>query len=142
MVRTRVDVVMGTAGYMSPEQLRGKPIDARSDIFSLGAVLYEMLAGRRAFTGDSPADVMSAILNREPPELTTDFVTVSPGLEQIVRRCLEKSPQQRFQSAGDLAFGLQELSGARSLTSGSGMMARAETGEQARAETVAPAKRG
>jgi WD40 repeat protein len=141
MVHTRVDVVMGTAGYMSPEQLRGKPIDARSDIFSFGAVLYEMLAGRRAFTGDSPADVMSAILNREPPELTTDFVTVSPGLERIVRRCLEKSPQQRFQSAGDLAFGLQELSGPRSLTSGSGMMARAETGEQARAETVAPAKK-
>ncbi len=115
---------MGTAGYMSPEQLRGKPVDARSDIFAFGAVLYEMLSGKRAFTGDSSADVMSMILNQDPPELTSEILTVSPGLDHIVRRCLEKNPQQRFQSAGDLAFALQELSGLRS-GSGSGMMTRA-----------------
>ncbi len=119
---------MGTAGYMAPEQLRGKTVDARSDIFSFGAVLYEMLSGRRAFTGDSSADVMSAILNSDPPEMTTEKIAVSPGLDHIVRRCLEKSPQQRFQSAGDLAFALQELSGLRTTTSGSGVMARAGTG--------------
>jgi hypothetical protein len=128
-VHTRSDVVMGTAGYMAPEQLRGKAVDARSDIFSFGAVLYEMLSGKRAFTGGSTADVMSAILNQDPAEIATEKIAVSPGVDHIVRRCLEKSPQQRFQSAGDLAFALHELSGG-----GSGVMAKAGSGRQARAD--------
>ncbi len=108
---TQAGVVLGTVGYMSPEQVRGKPADNRSDIFSFGAVLYEMLAGRRAFNGDSVADAMSAILKEDPPELTATNREISPTLDHIVHRCLEKDPQQRFQSAGDLAFQLSELSG-------------------------------
>jgi hypothetical protein len=119
---THADAVLGTVGYMSPEQLRGKPVDARSDLFSLGAVMYEMLSGRRAFQGDSSADVMSAILNKEPPELPENTAEFSPALDHMVRRCLEKDPQQRFQSAGDLAFQLQELSGNRTTSSASGVM--------------------
>ncbi len=113
---TQAGVVMGTIGYMSPEQVRGKPLDARSDIFSFGAVLYEMLAGRRAFQGDTAADLMSAILNHEPPELTSTNQEISPTLDRIVHHCMEKDAQQRFQSAGDIAFQLGELSGLRSST--------------------------
>ena len=101
---------MGTLGYMSPEQVRGKPADARSDIFSFGAILYEMLSGQRAFKGDSAADTMSAILKEDPPDLSVTNQNVSPGLERIVRHCLEKNPEQRFQSARDLAFDLDALS--------------------------------
>src|SRR5262245_32657018 len=107
---TEPGVVLGTLGYMSPEQVRGKPADARSDIFSFGAILYEMLAGRRAFQGDSAADTMSAILKEDPPDLSVTNQSVSPGLERIVRHCLEKSPEQRFHSAHDLAFDLEALS--------------------------------
>jgi len=103
-------IVMGTVGYMSPEQVRGKPADARSDIFSFGAILYEMLSGRRAFEGDSTADTMSAILKEDPPDLSATNQNVSPGLERIVRHCLEKNPERRFQSAHDLAFDLESLS--------------------------------
>jgi eukaryotic-like serine/threonine-protein kinase len=113
---TQAGVVLGTIGYMSPEQVRGKPADARSDIFSFGVVLYEMLAGKRAFHGDSAADVMSAILNQEPPELTATNREISPTVDRIVHHCMEKTPQQRFQSAGDIAFQLSELSGIRSTT--------------------------
>ena len=113
---TQAGVVMGTIGYMSPEQVRGKPLDARSDIFSFGAVLYEMLAGRRAFQGDTAADLMSAILNHEPPELTSTNHEISPTLDRIVHHCMEKDAQQRFQSAGDIAFQIGELSGLRSST--------------------------
>ncbi len=113
---TQAGVVMGTIGYMSPEQVRGKPLDARSDIFSFGAVLYEMLAGRRAFQGDTAADLMSAILHHEPPELTSTNHEISPTLDRIVHHCMEKDAQQRFQSAGDIAFQLGELSGLRSST--------------------------
>src|SRR6202165_3203181 len=95
---------------MSPEQVRGKPADARSDIFSFGAILYEMLSGQRAFKGDSAADTMSAILKEDPPDLSVTNQNVSPGLERIVRHCLEKDPEQRFQSARDLAFDLESLS--------------------------------
>ncbi len=105
-------MVLGTLGYMSPEQVRGKRADARSDIFSFGAILYEMLSGQRAFRGDSAADTMSAILREDPPDLSVTNQGVSPGLERIVRHCLEKNPEQRFQSASDLAFALQEASGA------------------------------
>jgi eukaryotic-like serine/threonine-protein kinase len=109
---TEPGVVLGTLGYMAPEQVRGKSADARSDIFSFGAILYEMLSGKRAFTGDSAADTMSAILREDPPDLSVTNQNVSPGLERIVRHCLEKNPERRFQSARDLAFNLGELSGA------------------------------
>lgn len=98
--------VMGTIGYMSPEQVRGQPIDHRSDIFSFGAVLYEMLSGRRAFHGQSTADTMSAILREDPPELSETNHNVSPGLERLVNHCLEKNPEARFHSARDLAFAI------------------------------------
>jgi serine/threonine protein kinase len=107
---TEPGVVLGTLGYMSPEQVRGRPADARSDIFSFGAILYEMLSGRRAFHGDSAADTMSAILKEEPPELSLSDRNISSGLGRIVHHCLEKNPQERFQSARDLAFNLTALS--------------------------------
>ncbi|MFZ3215532.1 MAG: protein kinase [Candidatus Acidiferrales bacterium] len=110
---TQAGVVLGTVGYMSPEQVRGKSLDPRSDIFSFGTVLYEMLAGRRAFQGESSADLMSAILNHEPPEISATNREISPVLDRVVHHCMEKDPQQRFQSAGDIAFQLNELSGMR-----------------------------
>ena len=100
--------VMGTPGYMSPEQVRGQVVDHRSDIFSLGIILYELLSDKRAFQGESSADMMTAILREDPPELPD---SVPGGLRQIVHRCLEKKPQERFQSARDLAFALRSLSG-------------------------------
>ena len=108
-VVTDAGVVMGTAGYMSPEQVRGKVTDLRSDLFSFGSILYEMISGKRAFQGDSPADTMSAILKEEPPELAEAARNVPPALERIVRHCLEKNPAQRFQSASDVAFSLEAL---------------------------------
>ena len=104
-------VVMGTAGYMSPEQVRGETTDARSDIFSLGAILYEMLSGKRAFRGDSAAETMAAVLKEDPPELSATGKNMPPGVERIVRHCLEKSREERFHSARDLAFDLEALSG-------------------------------
>ena len=109
-VATEPGLVMGTAGYMSPEQVRGRNADARSDIFALGAILYEMLSGKRAFHGDSSADTMSAILKEDPPQLSESGRNVPPGLERIVNHCLEKNPAQRFQSASDVAFNLEALS--------------------------------
>ena len=108
---TEPGVVLGTLGYMAPEQVRGKAADARSDIFSFGAILYEMLSGHRAFHGDSAADTMSAILKEDPPDLSVTNQSVPPGLDRIVRHCLEKSPEQRFHSAHDVAFDLEALSG-------------------------------
>ena len=107
---TEAGVVMGTAAYMSPEQVRGQFLDVRSDIFSFGAILYEMLSGKRAFHGDTPADMMSSILKEEPAELSTTN-RVSPALERIVHHCLEKNPEARFHSASDIAFDLEHLSG-------------------------------
>ena len=104
-------VVMGTAGYMAPEQVRGSAVDSRTDIFAFGTVLYEMVSGRRAFRRETSAEIMTAILKEDPPELGEMTPPVSPGLERIVRRCLERSPAQRFQSAKDLAFALEALSG-------------------------------
>lgn len=101
-------VVMGTAGYMSPEQVRGEPVEARSDIFSFGCVLYEMISGRRAFQGPSAIETMNAILNADPPEFATGSA-LPPALDSIVRRCLEKLPAHRFQSAADLAFALRAI---------------------------------
>ncbi len=109
--QTEAGVVLGTVGYMSPEQVRGKPADHRSDLFSFGAILYEMLSGRRAFHGETAADTMSAILREESPELPETNRGIAPGLGQIVRHCLEKNPEERFQSAHDIAFDLQLLSG-------------------------------
>jgi serine/threonine protein kinase/tetratricopeptide (TPR) repeat protein len=108
---TEPGVVMGTMGYMSPEQVRGQAVDQRSDVFALGAILYEMLSGRLAFQGASAADTMSAILGAEPPELSAAGRTIPPALDRTVRHCLEKSPQARFQAAGDVAFALEEVSG-------------------------------
>ena len=101
--------VLGTVAYMSPEQVRGLPLDHRSDIFSLGVVLYEMLTGERPFKGDTAPDTQASILNAAPRELPTDRA-IPPALDRVVRRCLEKQPEQRFQSASDLAFALDALS--------------------------------
>src|SRR5580693_2416460 len=108
---TEAGVVMGTAGYMSPEQVRGMAVDPRSDIFSFGAILYEMLSGKRAFHGETAADTMSAILREDPPELNETNRNVSPALERMVQHCLEKNPEQRFHSASDIAFDLEHLTG-------------------------------
>src|SRR6202011_1976930 len=108
---TEPGVVLGTLGYMSPEQVKGKSADARSDIFSFGAILYEMLSGQRAFHRDSAAETMSAILREEPPDLSVTNQGISPGLERIVRHCIEKNPEQRFHSAHDVPFALEALSG-------------------------------
>lgn len=109
--QTRSGSVLGTAAYMSPEQLRGKPVDARSDIFSFGAILYEMLIGKRAFSGETHVDTMTAVLREEPQELTSDHSALPPAFDGIVRHCLEKEPEHRFQSARDLAFALGEMAG-------------------------------
>jgi serine/threonine protein kinase/Tol biopolymer transport system component len=109
-VNTDPGTVMGTVGYMSPEQLRGQITDARSDIFSFGAVFYEMLSGKRAFQRNSMAETMSAILKEDPPDLSTTNASISPALERVVQHSLEKTPEQRFHSASDLAFAIEALS--------------------------------
>ena len=120
--KTDPGTVLGSAGYMSPEQVRGQSVDGRSDIFSLGVILYEMLTGRRAFKGPSSVETMNAILNTDPPDLET----LSPPLQRIVGHCLEKNPEERFQSAHDLAFDLESLS---------------DTSTSSRALSTAPRKR-
>jgi Tol biopolymer transport system component len=109
---TATGVILGTVGYMAPEQVRGQAADHRSDLFALGAILYEMLTGERAFRGASFVDTLSAILKEEPPPLAASGRDIPPALEPIVRHCLEKRPEERFQSARDLAFALEGLSGA------------------------------
>jgi serine/threonine protein kinase/Tol biopolymer transport system component len=104
-------VILGTVGYMSPEQVRGERVDHRSDLFSFGAILYEMLTGKRAFHGSSAVETMNAILKDDPPELTKTNQSISPGIERVVQHCLEKSAEQRFQSARDIAFAIEALSG-------------------------------
>jgi eukaryotic-like serine/threonine-protein kinase len=108
-VHTSAGKVLGTVGYMAPEQLRGQNVDARTDIFALGAILYEMLGGRRAFEGPTAADTQTAILREEPPDLPSLNRQVTPALDRIVRHCLEKSPEHRFQSTRDLAFQLESM---------------------------------
>ena len=107
---TEPGTVMGTMGYMSPEQVRGLPVDHRSDIFSFGTILYEMLSGKRAFKRDTASDTIAAILKEDPPELTQSGRNVSPALDRIVKHCLEKDRSRRFQSAQDIAFALSETS--------------------------------
>ena len=107
---TEVGAVMGTAGYMSPEQVKGLPVDHRSDIFSFGAILYEMLSGKKAFRRDSSAETMAAIMRDEPPELLQSGRNISPALDHIVKHCLEKDRDLRFQTARDVAFNLSEQS--------------------------------
>jgi len=101
---TNPGVVMGTVGYMSPEQVRGQTTDHRSDIFSFGAILHEMITGRRAFRRETMAETMTAILKEEPEELSATNPNINPALERIVSRCLEKKPERRFHSAHDLGF--------------------------------------
>ena len=103
---TEPGTVMGTMGYMSPEQVKGLPVDQRSDIFSFGAILYELLSGKKAFRRDTKAETMAAIMRDEPPELTQSGRNISPALDHIVRHCLEKDRERRFQSARDVAFAL------------------------------------
>jgi len=113
---TEPGTVMGTVGYMAPEQVRGQATDARTDLFALGAVLYEMLTGQRAFHRDTSAETMTAILKEDPLELSATRAEISPGLDRIVRHCLEKNVVERFQSARDVAFALDALSGSAAST--------------------------
>ncbi len=106
---TSPGTVMGTVAYMSPEQVRGEVVDHRSDLFSFGLILFEMLRGERAFQKGTMAETMTAILNDEPPELSETNAKIAPQLEKLVRRCLEKKPERRFQSTSDLGFALETL---------------------------------
>ncbi len=106
---TQAGIAVGTVAYMSPEQIRGQPVDARTDLFSLGVVLYEMLSGKRPFQRDTPAEIMTATLREEPSDLSETNRSISAGLEHVVRHCLEKEPESRFQSARDVAFNLEAL---------------------------------
>ncbi len=106
---TRPGTIIGTLNYMSPEQLRGKPTDPRTDIFSFGCVLYEMITGERAFKGETSADTMTSILRESPPSIRETRQDVGPELERVIDRCLEKKPEQRFHSTSDLAFTLRSV---------------------------------
>ena len=125
---TEPGVVLGTVGYMSPEQIRGQTADGRADLFALGAILYELLTGKRAFHKPTSAETMSAILNEEPPSASQITPGIPPGLQKVVQRCLEKSPEQRFHSASDLAFALEALSDASSAPTGVFAVAKSRTG--------------
>ena len=126
---TAPGTVMGTMGYMSPEQLRGLPVDHRSDIFSFGAILYELLSGKKAFKKDTASDTIAAVLKEDPPELTQSGRNISAALDHIVRHCLEKDRENRFGTAKDVAFALSEASDATPVV---------RSGEQA----AVPARRG
>ena len=121
---TEAGTVLGTVGYMSPEQVRGEVVDARSDLFALGVLIYEMLTGRQAFHGRTPADTLSAILKEDPPDLEAIVRKTSPGLLLVLKRCLEKRKEDRFSSTQDVAFALQALAHPSSLGP------EAESGEQ------------
>src|ERR1700723_3602483 len=116
--------ILGTAGYMSPEQVRGDAVDHRADIFAFGSILYEMLSGQRAFKRNTSAETMTAILNDDPQDFPSrsSAAAIPPALERIVRHCLEKQPAQRFQSAHDIAFDLESIS---TMSSGSALASSA-----------------
>jgi tRNA A-37 threonylcarbamoyl transferase component Bud32/Tol biopolymer transport system component len=122
--------VLGTVGYMSPEQVKGDAADSRSDIFAFGAVLYEMVTGKRAFKGASAVETMSAILKEEPPEISTTGKLLPPGLERLILHCLEKRPEDRFQSTRDLVFDLESISGLTTLGSGAQAALRQEEAQR------------
>jgi eukaryotic-like serine/threonine-protein kinase len=115
---SRIGVVLGTVGYMSPEQVRGEPADARSDVFALGVLIYEMLSGRSAFSGQTPADTLSAILSGDPPDLEAMARRTSAGVLVLLKRCIEKRREARFSSAHDVALALQALASPSSVASG------------------------
>ncbi len=127
--------VMGTVGYMAPEQVRGQAVDARADLFAFGALLYEMVSGQRAFQRDTAADTMTAVLKEDPPELAGTRADISPALDRIIRHCLEKNPAERFQTARDVAFALGSLSGSGTAVSGAVSVSGA-------APIAAPVRRG
>ena len=126
-IHTEPGVVMGTVGYMSPEQVRGKEADHRSDIFSFGVILYELLSGGRAFQGETSVETMTAILKQELPELSE---TVPPGVREVVHHCLDKDPGNRFQSARDLSFALTAVSQSRTTSGGAGFLWRPRLGRR------------
>jgi eukaryotic-like serine/threonine-protein kinase len=128
---TESGILLGTVGYMSPEQVRGETAEAPSDIFAFGCVLYEMLTGRRAFARQTAAETMVAILRDEPPPLAAGGQEIAPELERVIRHCLEKQPEKRFQSAPDLAFDL------RMMLSGSGMVRLSPTFSEDRRQRIA-----
>ena len=129
-IHTNPGTVMGTVGYMSPEQVRASAVDHRSDIFSFGAVLYEMLSGQRAFRGESAIETLNAILKQEPSELSASNINITSAVERVVWHCLEKSPDRRFQSASDVAFALESLSGVTSHPSQQTLIERALPAKQ------------
>jgi|GEM_PF-553091 len=131
MAATEPGMVLGTVGYMSPEQVRGESVDARSDLFSLGAIFYEMLAGIRAFKRNSSIETLNAILKEDPPDLLEMLPSLPPSVERLVRRCLEKDREQRFQSARDLAFNLETLASMSTSATLSGTARPAVTGSTA-----------
>jgi len=132
--QTEPGAVMGTAGYMAPEQVKGEPADHRADIFAFGTILYEMLTGKRAFQGASAVETMGAILKDEPPSLAEMIPAIPPGLQRIVHRCLEKDPGQRFRSTPDLGFALESLS---AMSDATPVSARTKTRQSRRARNVA-----
>jgi serine/threonine protein kinase/Tol biopolymer transport system component len=115
---TQPGVVLGTPAYMSPEQVRGEPVDHRADIFAFGCVLYEMLAEQRAFRRDTPVESMNAVLKEEPPDFTTTNASIPAGLQRVLQRCLEKTPERRFQSASDLGFAIEAISASSTTVAG------------------------
>jgi eukaryotic-like serine/threonine-protein kinase len=129
-VDTTPGTLLGTMGYMAPEQVRGQAVDSRSDIFAFGAMLYEMLSGRRAFSGATTADTISAIIDHDPADLPVSERHIPPGLVRIVDRCLEKSPTARFQSTRDLAFALEALSSHSEADSHSAVVSHSRRGRR------------
>jgi eukaryotic-like serine/threonine-protein kinase len=135
-VGTTPGMVLGTVGYMAPEQVRGEDADQRADIFAFGVVLFELLSGQRAFQGDSAVEVLNAILKEEPPDLGELNIQVPPALTMLVRRCLAKKPEQRFQAVSDLGFALESLS---ALTSLSTSLSNESAGKSGTARSAAAA---
>src|SRR5208282_5669460 len=136
--QTDAGVVMGTVGYMSPEQVRAQTADHRADIFAFGAILYEMLAGKRAFQKPTSPETMTAIMNEDPPGISQVAANIPLAMQRVVHRCLEKNPEQRFQSASDLAFALDALSESGGL-SHSATAANVVTGAAKRWKVIFPA---